>query len=73
VNVLCQKNVIQRSCVYAVVVTKISGVDVGTSSVETDKHGSDLSKPQVKLVYVFIYGWDSEEISSEHWHQATSV
>jgi hypothetical protein len=40
----------------SVVVTDISDLDVGTSSVETDEHGSDLFKPQVKLVYGFLNG-----------------
>jgi hypothetical protein len=34
----------------SVVVIESSDLDVGISSVETDKHGSDLYKPQVNLV-----------------------
>ena len=40
----------------SVVVTGISDLDVGTSCVETDEHGSDLFKPQVKMVYGILDG-----------------
>jgi hypothetical protein len=38
------------------VVTEISNLDVGTISMETDEHISELFKPQVKLVYGFLDG-----------------
>lgn len=41
-------------------VTESSDLNVGSNSVEMEKHGSDLFKPQVKLVYGFLDGWDSE-------------
>jgi hypothetical protein len=39
----------------SVVVIESLDLDVGISSVETDKHGSDLYKPQVNLVYAMLF------------------